>query len=236
MESRKILIIFYSFSSQTRNVVNGLVKGLEEGGVEVLTEQLRPVRPLPFPTGSYLKAFRLMTAAFLKMPVAVSPPDRRCYGSWDLVICAGPTWSYHLSGPMVYFLREYSAELLAGKLVLPFISCRTYWRLHAWEMRRYLLKSGARVMSPRVFRHPSPGLWCAIGVFIKIAGKIPRACRSVVQRHCPRFGHSPKQIEEARDLGSRLAEVLMAGQIDENFNVEEAVRKGSREDSSSKVQ
>jgi hypothetical protein len=236
VEPKRVLILFYTFSSQTRNLLNSLAKGLSEGGVEVRLEQLRPLTPPPFPVGSYFGALKMMIAAFLRRPVALAPPDKRCFSNWDLVVCAGPTWSYHLSGPMVYFLREYSAELLAGKLVLPFISCRTYWRLHAWEMRRYLLKSGARVMSPRVFRHPSPGLWCAIGVFIKIAGKIPRACRSVVQRHCPRFGHSPKQIEEARDLGSRLAEVLMAGQIDENFNVEEAVRKGSREDSSSKVQ
>ena len=217
VESRKILIIFYSFSSQTRNVVNGLVKGLEEGGVEVLTEQLRPVRPLPFPTGSYLKAFRLMTAAFLKMPVAVSPPDRRCYGSWDLVICAGPTWSYHPSGPMLYFLRTSAAELLAGRHVLPLICCRTYWRLHARELSALLRAAGARVMQPLVFQHPLPGFWCAVGVFVKLAGKTPRFLRPLLQSHCPRFGVTAQQIDEAREMGKKLAQVVQAGEVDQDF-------------------
>ncbi|MBB5349183.1 hypothetical protein HNQ81_002934 [Desulfoprunum benzoelyticum] len=232
---RRVLILFYTFSSQTRNLLNNLAKGLNEGGVEVRLEQLKPLTPPPFPVGSYIGALKMMVAAFLRRPVAVAPPDKTCFSHWDLVICAGPTWSYHLSGPMVYFLQQYSSEMLAGKIVLPLISCRTYWRLHAWEMRRYLLRCGARVMPPRVFQHPCPGLWCAIGVFIKITGKIPRTCRSLVQRHCPRFGHSPQQLEEARDLGSRLAEVLMAGQIDENFSVEEVVRTGNRRDSSNRA-
>jgi hypothetical protein len=57
----------------------------------------------------------------------------------------------------------------------------------------------------------------------------------LVQRHCPRYGHSPQQIEEARDLGARLAEVLREGRIDENSGIEEVLRKGSRQDSSNKV-
>jgi hypothetical protein len=235
VEQKRVLILFYTFSSQTRNLLNSLAKGLNEGGVEVRFEPLKPLEPPPFPVGSYFGAFKMMVAAFLMRPVAVAPPDKNCLSNWDLIICAGPTWSYHLSGPMVYFLQHYSAGLLAGKLVLPLISCRTYWRLHAWEMGRYTVKSGARVMPPLVFRHPCPGLWCAIGVFIKIAGKIPRGCRSLVQRHCPRYGHSPQQIEEARDLGARLAEVLREGEIDENSRIEGVLRKGSRRDSSSKV-
>jgi hypothetical protein len=57
----------------------------------------------------------------------------------------------------------------------------------------------------------------------------------LVQRHCPRYGHSPQQIEEARDLGARLAEVLREGEIDENSRIEGVLRKGSHRDSSSKV-
>jgi len=228
VEPKRVLILFYTYSSQTRNLLNSLAKGLSEGGVEVRLEQLKPLTPPPFPVGSYFGALIMMMTAFLRRPVAVAPPDKRCFLNWDLVVCAGPTWSYHLSGPMVYFLREYSADLLAGKLVLPLISCRTYWRLHAWEMRRFVVKSGARVMPPLVFQHPSPGLWCAIGVFIKIAGKIPRGCRSLVQRHSPRYGHSPQQIGEARALGARLAEVLREGRIDNDGWVEEVLRKENR--------
>jgi len=197
--------------------VNGLVKGLEEGGAEVWIEQLRPLQPLPFPTGSYFKAFRLMTAAFFRRPVAISQPDRRCYGRWDLVICAGPTWSYNPSGPMLYFLETYAGELLAQQSVVPLICCRTYWRLHERVMRRLLLAAGSRVLQPVVFRHPLPGFWCAIGVFVKLAGKMPRFLRPILQSHCPRFGFTAQQIDEAKAIGRKLAQSLQGGEIGEDY-------------------
>ncbi len=210
---KRVLIIFYSFSSQTLNLLKSLAEGLEEGGATVCWEQLKPLVPPPFPAGSYWAALKMMFLVFCKWRIAIEPPDRSHYISWDLIICAGPTWSYHASGPMLYFLDVYGREMLKDQDVLPFISCRSYWRLHHWEMKKSLRGAGIRFLKPRVFFHPSPGLWCTLGVFLTIAGKMPKIWQSWLQSHCPRFGHSPQQIVAARSIGRSLANRLQKGEV-----------------------
>lgn len=219
MKPKKVLIIFYSFSSQTLGVVNGLAKGLEEGGVIVQFEQLKPLHPPSFPANSYSKALRMMFAAFMRHQIAVEKPVAVNSSDWDLVVCAGPTWSYHPSGPMLYFLSHFAEELLSGKLVLPFICCRTYWRLHAWEMRRILERSGAKVLTAMAVRHPFQGFWCTFGVFAKLAGKMPGFCQPLLKTYCPRFGYTQQQIEAVRNIGLRLAQALYDGKMDEKFRI-----------------
>ncbi len=118
---------------------------------------------------------------------------------------------------MLYFLRTYAAELLAQHHVLPLICCRTYWRLHARVLSDLLLAAGARVMQPLVFQHPLPGFWSAVGVFVKLAGKMPRFLRPMLQNHSPRFGITAQQIEEAREMGKKLAQAVKSGEGDQDF-------------------
>ena len=66
VKQKRVLIVFYTFSSQTRNLLNGLARGLEEGGVAVQWEQLKPLVPPPFPAGSYWGALKMMLFAFCK--------------------------------------------------------------------------------------------------------------------------------------------------------------------------
>lgn len=213
MIKKRVLVVFYSFSSQTRNLLSSLTKGLEEGGVEVQWEQLKPLVPPPFPAGSYWEAFKMMLSAFFKKRVPIRPPDIRRDTDWDLIICAGPTWSYHPSGPMLAFLDTYATEMFRGHSVQPVISCRSYWRLHCWEMERALKGAGVKFLKPKVFTHPSPGAWCALGVFFKLAGRIPASCRSLVQSYCPMYGHNLQQIEDARNIGRSLADMLHGGRV-----------------------
>lgn len=208
MEQKRVLIVFYSFSSQTRNLLNSLSKGLTEGGVAVHWEQLKPLVPPPFPAGSYWKALKMMCFAFFKKRIAIEPPGKNRFTAWDLIICAGPTWSYHPSGPMLSFLDNYAAQMFQGQCVLPLISCRTYWRLHLWEMKRAVKMADVRFLAPQVFSHPSPGVWCTVGVFVKLAGKMPDVWRKILQNYCPRYGHNSRQIEEARGIGQSLADLL----------------------------
>lgn len=213
MKQKRVLIVFYSFSNQTRNLLHGLTKGLVEGGVAVHWEQLKPLVPPIFPVGSYWGALKMMSTAFFKRRIAIEPPDRSRFIAWDLIICAGPTWSYHPSGPMLSFLDKYATQMFTGQRVLPFISCRSYWKLHYWEMRRAVKNADVRFLEPQVFVHPSPGVWCALGVFLKLAGKAPNAWRTMLQNYCPRFGHSPCQIEEAKNIGQSLADSLREGRL-----------------------
>ena len=201
----KVLVLFYSFSGQTRGLIQRLVASLEEHGVTVHTERLNPRDQLRFPIGSVLSTLRMMLVTLFRRNMVIEPLDARCYQVYDLVILAGPTWSYNPSGPVLGLLRQFGKRVFSGKVVLPLISCRGYWRAHWLGLRHLLRKRGATVPNVIVFSHPVKEPWRTAGVFLKLAGKVPER---LFGEHYPRYGHSREQQEQAFLFGSRIAEAL----------------------------
>ena len=203
----QVLILYFSFSGQTGVLVNRLAAGLQEQGVEVFFEKLKPVRHLRFPVGGILRTFAMMLTTFCRIRVPIKELSSKCDREYDLIILAGPTWSYNPSGPVLSFLDRYGNEVLNGREVLPLISCRGYWKLHWWGLRRKLRRCGAHFSNLIAFSHPNPEPWCTIGVFLKIAGKNPERS-GFISKHYDRFGHSNEQMEEARRFGAQIGESL----------------------------
>jgi hypothetical protein len=215
MHPSKMLVIYYSFSGQTRSVIQRLIAGMEEQGVLVVTERLSPMQTLRFPIGSVGSTVRMMLVTLLRKKMEIEPLSENCYASYDGIILAGPTWSYNPSGPVLALLHEYGEKLFAGSVVLPLISCRGYWRMHWYGLRRLLMKKRAIVPNVIVFTHPTKEPWRTIGVFLKLAGKTPE--RSLGERY-PRYGHSREQQEQAHLYGLRLGEALQSGQPLDTLN------------------
>lgn len=188
-----------------------MIDGLREHGVDVFWEQLSPLADLRFPIGTIPSTIIMMVQTFLRKRYPVHPVNPACFGPWDLVILAGPTWSYNPSGPVLSLLDRDGKRLFSGKSVLPFISCRGYWRVHYYGLKGLLRGCGAHVLAPIVFSHPTPEPWRTIGVFLKLAGKAPEAGSSWFRRFYPKYGHSRKQIEDSRKLGAKLGGMIMAG-------------------------
>lgn len=211
LDKKRVLIISYSFSSQTRNLLNGLVEGLEESGVEVSWEHLTPVTELRFPIGTVTATILMMVQTFFRKRYPVQPVDVRCFDHWELIILAGPTWSYNPSGPVLSLLDRDGKRLFAGKTVLPFISCRGYWRVHYYGLKELLKRCGAVVVAPIVFSHPTPEPWRTVGVFLKLAGKVPEAGSSWFRRFYPKYGHSRQQVKDCRQVGFELGRSIIAG-------------------------
>jgi multimeric flavodoxin WrbA len=166
---KRVLILYYSFSSQTRNLLQAFVDGLEFHGVEICWQQLKPLQKLQFPLGSITSTLTMMVQTSLRKRFKIEAIDKVCYSDWDLVILAGPTWSYNPSGP-VLSLIDHCGDLFNGRKVMPFISCRGYWRLHLWGLNSMLRKKGAMVLNPLIFLHVGAEPWLTIGVFLKLAG------------------------------------------------------------------
>lgn len=211
MKSKKILILSYSFSSQTRNLLHGFIDGVSRNGIEACWEQLTPVEDLRFPIGTIPATFVMMLLTFARKRYPVQAVSQGCFGDWDLVILAGPTWSYNPSGPVLSLIDRDGKKLFSGKNVLPFISCRGYWRMHYWGLKSLLRGCGARVLAPIVFSHPTPEPWRTIGVFLKLAGKVPEAGTSWFRRFYPKYGHSREQVVHSRELGMYLGAYLQEG-------------------------
>ena len=205
---RRVLIVSYSFTQQTRALVRQFAGGLASAGVGVVQERLEPIRPYAFPFPSDFQLAIAMVATLFGRRMPIQPVSERCRGEWDRIILAGPTWSYHPSGPVLAFLDRDARIVCKGQTVIPLISCRAYWQWHARILQRQLVRCGATVESPLVFPHPVNEPWRSLGLLLKLRGKIARKRHAWLRRHYPRYGHNQAQRhqawEQGRQLGLRL--------------------------------
>ncbi len=208
--NKKLLLVFYYFSSQTNNLVQSLVEGLEGSDITVVQERLRPLVRLRFPIGTIGGTLRMMLVTFFRKRIPIEPLSPACFDSYDLIIVTGPTWSYNPSGPILSLFDRDGRRLFENKLVLPLISCRGYWRMHWFGLKNLLCKCGARVVNLIVFSHPNPEPWRTIGVFLKLAGRIPEKKSRFAHKY-RKYGHTRRQQEEAKRFGAMIGEELNRG-------------------------
>lgn len=207
---KRILILQYSFSAQTRKLVRSMMEGLEEYPVSLFRERLRPVTEQHFPIGTIPKIVKKMIVTMFRERVPIQPLSPQCFEDYDLVILAGPTWSYNPSGPVLSLLDRDGEQLFRDQVVLPVISCRGFWRTHWWGIRSLLRKLGATVPNGIIFNHPTKEPWCTIGVLLKLAGKIPERM-PWMQKHYTTYGHTRSQMAEARRFGELIGGALIQG-------------------------
>lgn len=206
----RVLAVYFTLSAQTSGLLQHLCSGLTEQGVEVVMEKLQTRHVLRFPLGSVMATLVMMVTTLFRKRMPIEALSPACREEYDLFILAGPTWSYNPSGPVLAFLDRDGVSLFRGKIVLPLISCRGYWRMHWLGLRRLLEKCGAVVPNKIVFSHPVKEPWRTIGVFLKLAGRLPER-NVIVGRYYKRYGHSKDQLEEATILGRKVAAALQEG-------------------------
>lgn len=210
MTRKRVLVVYYTFTQQTRTVLRHFIDGLQGAGVEVTLERLQPIAPYEYPFRTFLRLAYAMIVTLFQRRMAIQPIAAHCRDHWDCIVLAGPTWSYNPSGPVLAFLDRDGKEVCAGKKVVPFISCRAYWRPHYWIVRHRLQRYGAMVESPVVFSHPVSEPWRSLGLLLKLQGKIGHKRYAWVRRYYPRYGHTDAQRLEAEERGRQLAEKMLA--------------------------
>lgn len=205
--NKRVLVVYYSFTQQTRLLLKKFGAGMESKGIDVHFERLEPLNPFEFP---FLTDFRLATVmvrTFFRQRNEIQPVSDRCYEEWDYVVLAGPTWSYHPSGPMLDFLDRFGEKVLKDKKVVPFISCRSYWRVHYLSLKHILSKVGAIPLPPLVFEHPTREPYRFIGLFLQLRGKMIR--KNWFRKHYAFYGHNKEQGEDAFLYGEKLGESML---------------------------
>jgi hypothetical protein len=210
----RVLIIYFSLSGQSRGLINLFAAGLRSKGVTVVIEQLQPQNRIGWPFGTIHRTLWMMLVTFLRRRTPIQPVSPACFHSYDLVVLAGPTWSYTPSGPILSLLDRYGQRIFNGQRVVPLISCRGYYRHHQWILKRMLHRFTDLVENALVFRHPVREPWSTFGVFLKSAGFRPEKI-ALLASHYQRFGHTRQQLLAAKargeKLGQRLRESLAAG-------------------------
>lgn len=208
--SPRVLLVYFSLSSQTKNLIQAIGQGLENRGITVTQERLVPREPLQFPIGTVPRTVSMMLLTFFRQRVAIEALAPHCFEDHDLIILAGPTWSYNPSGPVLSLFDRDGERLFRGRRVLPLISCRGYWRTHWYGLLRLLRKRGAIVVNRIVFSHTNPEPWRTIGVFLKLAGRTPERAW-LISTYYRKYGHTREQVEEAARLGEMIGQALLDG-------------------------
>ncbi len=210
-DKKRILVLYFSFSSQTKNILLSLIKGLKTNGVDVTFERLVPVESIRFPIGTIYETVKMMLLTFFRLRMPIKPVSEKCFDRFDLILLAGPTWSYNPSGPILSLFDRDGKKLFSDKLVVPLISCRGYWRLHWFGLKLLLSQCGAVIPNLIVFSHPSSEPWRTMGVFLKLAGRNPEK-KSWFKKYYTKYGHTRNQLKEAYRFGVMLGEALCKGQ------------------------
>lgn len=208
--NKKVLIIYYSFSSQSRNILHGICEGLEDVGVDVTWEQVRPIEKMKFPIGSYMGTIKAMVSTFFRSRMPIHNLSRTTSEKWDLVILGGPTWSFQPSGPILSLIDREKARFFHEQNVLPVISCRSFWKMNYQSLRFMLGKYTSEIFKPIVFVHTIKEPWCTIGLFLKLAGRVPESGKSWISKYYPKYGHTKDQVAAAKSLGARIGVQLMS--------------------------
>ncbi|MGE0010897.1 MAG: dialkylresorcinol condensing enzyme [Azoarcus sp.] len=142
---KNVLVVHYSQSGQLSDVVSALLRPLEDAGIHVHQEILRPQTPFPFPWPffRFLDAFpesvRLDPRPNLPLTIAPDQP-------FDLVILAWQVWYLSPSQPVTAFLQsDEGKRLLAGKPVVSVVACRNMWMTAYDKLVTLLEAAGARL-------------------------------------------------------------------------------------------
>jgi len=200
----RVLIIYFSLSGQSRGLINLLAHGMRSGGGSVAVEKLLPLQKLAFPFNGITQTLWRMITTFFRLRVPISEPSPRCFDAYDLIVLAGPTWSYNPSGPVLSLIDRYGKQLFRGQAVLPLISCRGYYRIHDMILRGKLKRCGARLEQSLIYAHPVKEPWSTIGVFLKSAGYQPQRV-ILLKNHYPHYGHTTDQLLQIKNEGRKIA-------------------------------
>jgi flavodoxin len=204
----RVLILYYSFTNQTRRVAEAMAEELRESGcdvdqchIEFVDERYKielPFRPV----------LRKLLSWFLPQVLgktgAFRVPEEILHGEYDLICLGSPTWWLNPAMPVVSFLKSSSARgLLAGKPIAVFAVCRRLWWNNMRRVKKLAGKQGATFVDGAAFCFRGNQLQSALSFisYMQHDANLERCCGVRIYE----FGVPPEGIEMARDFARRLA-------------------------------
>ena len=198
-DMKKVLVLVYSQTGQLSSIAQSLTAPLVENpGIAVHVEYLRPASPYPFPWSlpRFLDAF---PESALGIPCELAPPALPPDAEFDLILLFYQVWYLAPSPPVTAFLRsEAGRRLLAGKPVVTVVGCRNMWMKAHERMVLLLAEIAARHIDHVVFTDRAPTLatllttplWLLTGKRRPVPGLPPAGVRDDDIQRAARFGHA----------------------------------------------
>jgi hypothetical protein len=146
----RVLFLYYSYTQQTRRMVDAMTGVLRDRGCEVqqggieFTDPRYADRfhefPMPHP---FREVFGMIPAELRRVTGEIRIPDEAHDGHYDLVCIGSPTWWLSTDVPVRSFLESPAAgKVLDGKPFAVAVPCRRYWRHNLKTVRRLGTRHG----------------------------------------------------------------------------------------------
>jgi hypothetical protein len=143
-ERPRILVLSFSQTGRVQRYLSEFLQPLQSAA-EIHQVALEPVEPFPFPWG-FFRFFGIFPETVLGMPSPTRPLGLTRSMEFDGVIIAFPVWFLSAAQPVQAFLRSNEAQVLHGKPVLAFVTCRELWHEGMRDFRARLLRVGGRLV------------------------------------------------------------------------------------------
>jgi menaquinone-dependent protoporphyrinogen IX oxidase len=140
----RVLFVYYSYTQQTRHVVQEMAEVLGERGCQVeqaaigFTDQRWSKRFATFPfRHRYRDLFGMIPAQLRGATGEIHIPDAAQQGDYDLVCIGSPTWWLKTSVPIRSYLKSgAAAHVLNHKRFTGFVVCRRYWSINLRAVKK----------------------------------------------------------------------------------------------------
>ncbi len=143
---KNILVIYYSQSGQTKDIVDSIVRPIEKAdNINIDYELIKPLKEYPFPWGG--KFFSCFPESVKGIPCKLKPFSYRKDINYDLILIAYQPWYLSPSIPVWSFLSsDETISLFTGKKVITIIGSRNMWICSQEIIARKLRELNAKLI------------------------------------------------------------------------------------------
>ncbi len=207
----RVLLLYYSYTGQSRAVLEAAGEVFRELGCEVreakieFTDQRYAERFSRFPMRRvWPDMLSVLPAQKRGATGEIRTPDTVRDGDYDLICIGSPTWWQTVSMPMRSFLKSDEArKLLAGKPFAVFVVCRQFWQENLTAVRELAEQQGGRYVDGIHFTYPGNQLRSVLSL-TSYLGTGEYRDRYLGVR-IPRTNVQPEQLEQTRTFAAAIA-------------------------------
>jgi menaquinone-dependent protoporphyrinogen IX oxidase len=213
----RVLLIYYSYTQQSRKVAEAMAGVLLERGCEVrqaaieFTDKRWAERFSRFPLRHvYRDLLGMLPAQVRGATGEIQIPDEAREGDYDLICIGSPTWFFKPSVPIRSFLKsEAATQLLHGTRFAAFAVCRRYWSINLRSVRKLATKQGGAYVDGTHFTFAGGQVRSLLSLF-SYFGKGENRERYLGVK-IPPSGLKEDYAEQAQAFANELADGLPVG-------------------------
>ena len=204
----RVLMLYYTFTNQTRRVAEAMGAAFRELGCDVEACEIEFIDmryhiELPFrPVGR--KLFRWLVPQLLGKSGDVRVREEVLGRDYDLICLGSPTWWLNPAMPVVSFLKSPAAgQLLKGKRFAVFTVCRKLWWNNMRRVRKMARKQGGTFVDGAAFCFQGNDIQSALSFisYMKHDANLDRFCGVKIYE----FGVPAEGIARAKEFARGLA-------------------------------